>query len=285
MDDKPGLSIRGALQWATATLACQSDNPALESELLLAHTLQRERSHLHAWPERSLANKEHQVLEALVTRRLAGEPLAYLLEEREFWSLLLHVKSGVLIPRNETEELVRCALAHLPTDQKIRIADLGTGAGGIALALATERPNASIVAVDRSETAISIARQNARRLGVNNIQFIISDWLSAIADNESYDMLISNPPYIAESDPHLESGDLPAEPPEALIAGELGLDAIQRISACSQPYLRAGGWILFEHGYNQGNSVRALLVAAGYTDIRTSHDLEARERVTEGRRL
>lgn len=282
MDDKPQASIKTALQWAAEKLTCQSDNPALESELLLAHALHCERSHLHAWPERILGNEENQSLKALVTRRLVGEPLAYLLKEREFWSLPLHVEPGVLIPRNDTEQLVRCALTHLPTDRKIRIADLGTGSGAIALALATERPNASIVAIDRSETAISIAKKNAGRLGVNNIHFIVSDWLAALVDNGGYDMLISNPPYIAENDPHLALGDLPAEPREALVAGQNGLEAIQRISSCSRPYLRSGGRILFEHGYKQGGSVRSLLATAGYTDIHTSDDLEARERVTEG---
>lgn len=271
------------LNGAANRLAGHVATPELEAELLLAHVLGRGRSYLRAWPERVLDADRRAAFENLIARRLGGEPVAYLTGEREFWSLRLRVKPGVLIPRAETERLVECALAHLPENTTTRVADLGTGSGAVALALASERPRAQVVATDRSETALIVARDNARRLGLERIEFRKGDWLAALADS-GYDLIVSNPPYIAENDPHLRQGDLPAEPPEALSAGPDGLNAIRRIVIDALVRLRTGGWLLLEHGYDQGLAVRALLAARGYEKVQTYRDLEGHERVTLGRR-
>lgn len=279
----PGVRYDAALADAARRLAPIADSPRLEAELLLAHALGRDRSHLHAWPERTLCGDARTAFEDLIARRLRGTPLAYLTGEREFWSLRLHVAPGVLIPRPETERLVEQALSRLPAGHPPCLADLGTGSGAIALALASERPDARIVATDRSETALEIARGNARRLNLP-VEFRAGDWLDALPADARYDLIVSNPPYIAEGDPHLTRGDLPAEPPAALASGPDGLDAIRRIVADAPSRLRPGGWLLLEHGFDQGAAVRALLEDAGLVEVATLRDLENRERVSEARR-
>lgn len=273
------LRIQSALHKASETLSGYVDNPVLEAELLLAHCLDQPRSHLRAWPERILVDKEQAEFWTLIERRLAGEPVAYLTGKREFWSLPIHVRPGVLIPRAETEVLVECALAYLPKSQEARVVDLGTGSGAIAIALAYERPLAHIVATDSSPAALAIAHENAQQLECKHIEFLAGDWLDALQEF-NYDLIVSNPPYIAENDPHLLAGDLPAEPIQALSSGPDGLDAIRHIIANARPCLRPGGWLMLEHGYDQGAAVRTLLNAHGYSKTETTCDLEGRERVT-----
>jgi release factor glutamine methyltransferase len=220
--------------------------------------------------------------ETLVARRVAGEPVAYLTGRRGFWSFDLTVTPATLIPRVETELLVELALARLPRDREPRIADLGTGSGAIALALAHERPRARVVATDASDAALAVARDNAIALGIDNIDLRRGDWLAALS-GERFDLIASNPPYIASDDPHLGVGDLRHEPAAALASGCDGLDAIRVIVRDAPAHLVTDGWLLLEHGLEQGRAVRDLLHAAGFVDVATEHDLEGRDRVTLGR--
>ena len=219
----------------------------------------------------------------LLARRQAGEPVAYMTGTQGFWTLDLEVSTATLIPRPETELLVELALARIPVDAASRMADLGTGSGAIALAIARERPRATVVATDASEAALAVARGNALRNRIGNIEFRHGDWFAPLA-GESFDLIASNPPYIAEGDPHLDEGDLRFEPPSALSSGADGLDAIRRIVRDAPAHLHADGWLLLEHGWEQGAAVCALLVEAGFAAVETARDLEGRDRVTFGRR-
>lgn len=276
-----GSRIDAALAEARARLAEVAESPSLEAELLLAHVLGQPRTYLRAWPERSLNANSQAELQALLARRANGEPLAYLLGRREFWSLELEVAPGVLIPRADTETLVERALELIPADRPSRIADLGTGSGAIALAIASERPLARVVASDCSSPALAIARRNAENLGLGNIEFRQGDWCDALGD-QRFELIAANPPYIAAADPHLAQGDLPHEPIEALAAGIDGLDDLRRIIACAPAQLTPGGHLLLEHGYEQAAAVRQLLRAGGFDELATRRDWEARERVSEG---
>ena len=253
-----------------------------EAEHLLLHVLRRERAWLFAHGDDPLPAPQAAAFQALLQRRAAGEPLAYLVGRRGFWTLDLQVSSATLIPRPETERLVELALARLPDDRPLRIADLGTGSGAIALALASERPLAQVVATDVSEDALQVARANAAANGISNVAFRGGSWLAPLA-GERFDLIASNPPYIAEGDPHLGQGDLRFEPPTALSSGPDGLEAIREIVAAAPAHLRPGGWLLLEHGWDQGEAIRALLVAAGFVEVATETDLEQRDRVTLGR--
>ncbi len=257
-----------------------SDSPRLDVELLLAHALGRTRTWLYTWPENEVAHAERTAFEALLERRRSGEPLAYLTGEREFWSLTLHVDDSTLIPRPETETLVSWAL-ELPLPEGAAVADLGTGSGAIALALAAERPEWRLSAVDRSSAALATARANAARLGLANIQFLESDWFAAL-QGQRFDAVVANPPYVAAGDPHLQRGDLRFEPRTALVAGEEGLADIRRIAGAAPACLAQGGWLLVEHGAEQGAAVRALLAAAGFSAVATREDLAGLQRVTGG---
>ncbi|APZ42912.1 protein-(glutamine-N5) methyltransferase, release factor-specific [Acidihalobacter ferrooxydans] len=277
-----GARLDAVLKCIRERLAGTADSAPLDAELLLAHALAKPRSYLRAWPERTLSRAQAATLSALLDRRLAGEPLAYLLGRREFWSLELEISPGVLIPRADTETLVERALQLLPSDRPVRVADLGTGSGAIALAIAGERPLSGLVATDRAATALAIARRNATRLHLKNVEFRHGDWCAALG-RQSFDLIVSNPPYIALHDPHLTQGDLPHEPIEALASGADGLDDIRAIIGCATQHLTAGGYLLLEHGHDQGAEIRALLQRAGYADVRTRCDLERRERISEGR--
>ncbi|MGE4367798.1 peptide chain release factor N(5)-glutamine methyltransferase [Thermomonas sp.] len=254
----------------------------VDGELLLAEALGRSRSWLYAHPEAPVPAPARARFGALLARRQAGEPVAYLLGRQGFWSLELEVGPATLIPRPETERLVELALARLPAGQPLRVADLGTGSGAIALALARERPQARIVATDASAEALAVARRNAERLGLVQVEFRTGDWLAPLR-GERFDLIVSNPPYIALGDPHLAQGDLRFEPPMALASGADGLDAIRVIVRDADRHLRPGGWLLLEHGWNQGAAVRALLEAAGFVEVATGRDLEGRERISLGR--
>ena len=253
-----------------------------DAALLLAHALGKSRSWLFAHADDALGEAEAERFDVLLARRAAGEPVAYLTGWRGFWTLELAVTPATLVPRPETELLVDLALARLPVDAPVRVADLGTGSGAIALAIASERPRAQVLATDASSAALDVARGNAARNGIGNVAFRLGSWLQPLGE-DTFDLIASNPPYIAEGDPHLAQGDLRFEPAMALSCGADGLDAIRVIVRDAPACLRPGGWLLLEHGWEQGDAVRALLAAAGFVDVATERDLEQRDRVSLGR--
>lgn len=255
-----------------------------DAALLLAHALGKPRSWLFAHAEDALGEADAERFNDLLLRRAAGEPVAYLTGSRGFWTLELAVTPATLVPRPETELLVELALARLPADAPVRVADLGTGSGAIGLAIASERPQAQVLATDASIEALDVARGNAVRNGIGNVAFRHGSWLQPLGD-ETFDLIASNPPYIADGDPHLARGDLRFEPPMALSCGPDGLDAIRTIVRDAPACLRPGGWLLLEHGWEQGEAVRALLAEAGFVEVGTERDLEHRDRITLGRRL
>ncbi|MBL8258514.1 MAG: peptide chain release factor N(5)-glutamine methyltransferase [Candidatus Competibacteraceae bacterium] len=263
-------------------LSGRSDTPRLDAELLLAEALDCSRTHLLAWPEREPKAEQAARFKAWLERRLAGEPVAYLLGRREFWSLELAVTPATLIPRPETELLVELALARLPADRPAAVADLGAGSGAIALALAVERPLARFVATDRSPSALAVASANAARLGIANVEFRQGDWCAPLL-GERFAMLLSNPPYVALADPRWRSGELRFEPPEALVAGEDGLEALRAIIARAPDFLGPSGWLLLEHGYDQGETVPALLRQRGFVEVADHRDAAGISRCACGR--
>lgn len=267
---------------AEGAAALVGEDARFEAELLLAHALGRSRAWLFAWPEFEPDAATRVAYAESIQARRAGEPIAYLTGRREFWSLDLAVSPAVLIPRAETERLVELALERIEPARAASLADLGTGSGAIALALARERPRAHVLATDASAEALAVAQANAQRLGIGNIRFAQGDWCEALGD-ERFDLIVSNPPYIEAADPHLARGDLRFEPAAALVSGADGLDAIRAIAAGARERLGEGGWLLLEHGCEQGAHVRELLSARGYAAVSTARDVEGRERVTLGR--
>ncbi len=255
---------------------------AVDAEFLLAHALGRSLTWIHAHGDAVVDPTVRRQYAELIRRRADGEPVAYLTGSRGFWTLGLQVTPDTLIPRAETELLVELALARLPGDRALRIADLGTGSGAIALALASERPRATVLATDASDAALAVARRNADALGIGSIAFAPGDWCAALGAAK-FDLVASNPPYLADTDPHRWAGDLRFEPATALVSGSDGLDALRSIVRDAPSHLVAGGWLLLEHGWEQGAAVRQLLTDAGFADIATEQDLEHRDRVTLGR--
>ena len=274
-------TIRMLLAQAAELLATES--PRLDAELLLAGSLGKNRSYLYTWPEAIPAAEIRARFHDLLARRAAGEPIAYLLGQREFWSLPLSVTPATLIPRPETETLVALALQRIPADADACIADLGTGSGAIALAIARERPRCRIIATDISQDALTVAAANAERLGLANVQFIAGDWCAALPDM-AFDLIVSNPPYIAEDDIHLTRGDARFEPRHALASGPEGMDALQHITRCASTRLRPHGWLLLEHGYEQAQPATRLLRASGYEQVHDYPDDAGLGRVISGRR-
>lgn len=272
----PIPTVRALLDQASAQL-----DPA-DAQLLLAHALGRDRAWLYAHDRDPVDPAARRRFADLVARRRAGEPVAYLRGRQGFWSLDLAVGPATLIPRPETERLVELALDRLPCDAPLALADLGTGSGAIALALALERPRARIVATDLSAAALAVARGNADVLGAGNIEFRHGSWFEPLA-GERFDLVASNPPYVADGDPHLARGDLRFEPAAALSSGTDGLDDIRAIVRGAPAHLVPGGWLLLEHGFDQGAAVCALLQAAGFAEVGTGRDLEGRDRVGFGR--
>ncbi|MFT4247951.1 MAG: peptide chain release factor N(5)-glutamine methyltransferase [Pseudomonas sp.] len=252
-----------------------------DAEPLLLHALGHDRAWLFAHGREPVDQAVVAKFEALVARREAGEPVAYLTGRRGFWTLDLRVTPATLIPRAETETLVELALARVDAAPGRRIADLGTGSGAIALALASERPQARVVAVDLSAAALEVARANAAAHALDNVAFRHGSWLAPLT-GERFDLIVSNPPYITAGDPHLGQGDLRHEPAAALASGADGLDAIREIAAAAPGHLLPGSWLLFEHGWDQGGAVAALLRARGFAEVATHRDLEGRDRVTLG---
>jgi release factor glutamine methyltransferase len=251
----------------------------LDAELLIMHVCGLSRSELLTRDRQPLTAEQAAEIDELIARRRQGEPIAYLTGRREFWSLHLTVSPATLVPRPETELLVERALARIPLEATWSVADLGTGSGAIALAIASERPRCRVVATDISPAALAIARANAARLNLA-VDFRLGDWLAALA-NETFELLVSNPPYVASGDPHLAA--LRHEPIAALAAGPDGLDAIRAIAAAARASLKPGGWLLLEHGYDQAAAVGALLRERGYDAVRCYVDLAGRDRVSEGR--
>lgn len=274
-------TVRGLLSAAAARLAAY-DAARLEAERIMAAALERPRGWLYAHGEARPDAAQAARFNELVERRAAGEPLAYLIGSQGFWTLDLTVTPDVLIPRADTERLVELALQRIDPHTPARVADLGTGSGAIALALASERPLARVTATDASAAALAVARANAQRIGLANVAFAQGDWTAALGA-ERFDLIASNPPYIRAGDPHLARGDLRYEPAAALASGADGLEAIRIIVAQAPAHLQRGGWLLLEHGYDQGGAVRALLGEAGMVEIDTARDIEARDRVSLGR--
>ena len=271
------LDIRRALSDAAQRLGDRVD-----AEVLLAYALGKSRSWLIAHADDLLSPDYAAAYALLIEQREAGEPIAYITGRRGFWSLDLEVTPATLIPRPETELLVELALARLPIDQPRRVLDLGTGSGAIALAIARERPMARVVATDASSDALAVAQHNARNHHLGNVSFVHGDWFAPL-DEHRFDLIVSNPPYIEADDPHLQQGDLRFEPMSALVSGGDGLDDIRRIVRDAGLHLVTGGWLLFEHGWNQGDAARTLLRDAGFVELSTARDLEQRDRVSIGR--
>lgn len=274
-------TIKHILEHATKLLADISDSARLDSELLLTFVMKQTRVWLHTWPDNELTPGQYSEFEQLITRRKNGEPIAHIIGEQEFWSLKLKVTPDTLIPRADTERLVELALERIPQASFWNIVDLGTGSGAIALALAKERPSAQVVATDASMKALTIAEENAKLNQLNNIRFVRSSWFDDL-ENHVFEMIVSNPPYIAENDPHLSSGDVRFEPDTALTSGPAGLDDLSHLISKAPGYLKPGGWLILEHGYDQADAVIQLMQQAGFTNCQDFKDYGGNPRVAIG---
>jgi len=259
----------------------ESESPRRDAEILLEHVTGKARTYILAFGETPLSAEQQARLDALLARRKTGEPVAHLVGEREFWSLPLYVSAATLIPRPDTECLVEQALARLPATP-CRILDLGTGTGAIALALASERPDCQVTAVDLMPDAVALAQRNTARHGLTNVTVLQSSWFAALG-KQTFSIIVSNPPYIDEMDPHLSQGDVRFEPLTALVAANAGLADLDHIITAARGHLEPGGWLLLEHGWTQGEAVRELFAAAGYAGIETCRDYGGNERLTLGR--
>ena len=273
------MKIHDLLQSAAATLAAASDSARLDAEVLLAYAMQKPRSFLFAHGDEAVAEDSEAAFDALLARRRDGEPIAYITGEREFWSMPLKVTPDTLIPRPDTERLVEIALQTIDQNTISRVADLGTGSGAIALAIAKERPNCRVTATDVHAATLDVAARNARALSLNNVEFVTSDWTGAIGDRR-FDLVVSNPPYVAIGDAAL--ADLRYEPARALESGADGLDDIRRLVREARDIVAPGGWLLLEHGADQGGAVQELFDSAGWENIRTWNDYAGHARVTGG---
>ncbi len=279
----PVVTIGKARRAARGVLGTVSDTAALDADLLLSQALLLERNMLDMLNETELDLVEQQRFEKLLTRRMAGEPIAYITQSKAFWSIEVKVGPSTLVPRPETELVVERAIFHCRHLVGPMIADLGTGTGCIALALATELKDAGVVATDRSADALKIAQQNQQSLGLKSVDFRLGDWLDALPPSE-FDIIVANPPYIADKDPCLEDPAMRFEPRLALCGGLDGLDCIRSIVSRARSYLKPGGWLIIEHGYSQGHEVRQLFDVNQFGKFSTFNDLAGLERVTEGQR-
>lgn len=259
-----------------------SDTARLDAEVLLCHVLGRDRTFLYTWPEHRLDDDQQANFQRLFDRRLKGEPVAHLTGVREFWSLPLQVSPATLIPRPETELLVELSLG-LSLDDQAKVLDLGTGTGAIALALASENPHWQITAVDASADAVQLAEQNRQQLGFDQVSVLHSDWFSALLE-QRFDLILSNPPYISADDQHLQQGDVRFEPFSALVADGKGLADLQQIIDGAHSHLNTKGWLLLEHGCEQGEAVSRLMQQAGFSEVETYPDLAGLDRATMGRK-
>jgi release factor glutamine methyltransferase len=274
-------------------ITTNSESARADAEILLAHCLQKSRTWLFTWPEKEVDPSVVTKFQLLLAERSKGVPIAHLTGQREFWTLNLKVTPDTLIPRPETELLVETTLSLLPSSLAGEgsgmgggngtpcILDLGTGTGAIALAIASERPDLHITACDISPDALAVAEENARNHHIHNVRFILSDWFSALPA-QRFDIIVSNPPYIEAHDPHLQQGDVRFEPLTALVSGADGLEDIRRIVRAAPQWLAKGGWLLLEHGYNQGSGVVEILRAAGFHHARCLPDLAGNDRISIG---
>lgn len=275
------MRIREWLAAAAARLK-NSESARRDAEILLTFVTGKGRSWIRAFDETVLDDAQLATLDTLLARREKGEPVAYLTGKREFWSLALQVSPATLIPRPDTETLVERALEKMVAPQGLAL-DLGTGTGAIALALASERPGWQVIGVDRVGQAVSLAQHNGKTLAINNACFLLSNWFSGLHDRR-FDLIVSNPPYIDAEDSHLTQGDVRFEPASALVADEQGLADIRHIVLHAAAHLHSGGWLLLEHGWQQADSVRQMLCAAGFVKVETCRDYGGNERITFGQR-
>lgn len=276
-------SIAQTLKAASEKLAPSSHSARLDAEVLLCHVLACSATHLIAWPEKLLDASQLESFNQLIRERQSGIPVAYLTGHKEFWSLDFRVTPATLIPRPDTEILVDFVLQQFSDRKKLRLVDLGTGSGAIAIAIASEQPDWEITATDISSEALAVARENAHRHQITSIKFVESDWFAQLSGHQ-FELIISNPPYIAQYDHHLSQGDVRFEPASALVSGSTGMDAIKQITAQAEKYLTADGWLAFEHGYDQKQPVAECLRDYHFQDIVQRDDLSAQPRITAGRR-
>lgn len=277
----PRQTIADLIEIANHFLTPHSETPRLDAEVLLCHCLEQSRTFLRAWPNHPLSPEQLNAFWKLIGERHRGIPVAHLTGYREFWSREFFVNANVLIPRPDTELLVELTLDRLAPNIEAKIIDLGTGSGALAITIALERPRLLVTACDLSDSALAIARLNAQRLNAKQVSFIHSDWFSHIAETD-FDIVLSNPPYIAEDDPHLMQGDLRFEPRNALVAEEKGLSDIDTLAKQSRSHLKPNGHLLIEHGYDQQHAVQAIFKHYGYHQTTTHHDLSGNPRVTSG---
>ncbi|MCG8382113.1 MAG: peptide chain release factor N(5)-glutamine methyltransferase [Gammaproteobacteria bacterium] len=273
--------VADALAAGQATLHLCSETARLDAEVLLAKVTGKSRTQLFAWPNADLPKPALKAYEQLIAQRAAGQPVAYLTGEQEFWSLSLAVNASTLIPRPETERLVELALEYIHMHQATKVLDLGTGSGAIACALMSDRPDINMTITDQSAAALATATRNINRHTNASVSTALGDWFNAV-DDEHFDLIISNPPYIAINDPHLTQGDVAAEPRAALISGKDGLDDLRKIIAAAPDHLHRPGGLIVEHGYQQAAAVRQLFQQHQFQNIRSFHDLSGHERVTAG---
>ena len=277
------MQIADAVKHAQQQLV-ESDSARLDAEILLCSVINCERTYLYTHPEQTLSSNEINSFNELITQRSAGHPIAHLIKEKEFWSMALEVTTDTLIPRPETEILVDAALNRIPKDSSYSILELGTGSGAISIAIASERPLTNITATDIKEGVLKVARSNAESHQLNNITFEKADWFD-IKNSSTYDLIVSNPPYISNDDPHLRQGDVRFEPESALVSGNEGLDDLNIIITGAKKYLNTNGWLLLEHGYQQGNAVRQLMQENNFSTISTLKDYSDLDRVSVGQCL
>lgn len=273
-------SVAKLLQWGRQQLI-GSDEALCDTQVLLCHVLKKDRAWLFAWSDREIDAHDEIRYHELIGRRAEGIPVAHLTGKRGFWSLQLAVDEHTLIPRPETEHLVEKALQLGDAGLQLKVLDLGTGSGAIALAIASERPRWQVTAVERSEQALQVAENNAKALALRNLRLLRGDWFHPVQGR--YHLVVSNPPYVAENDPHLSRGDLRFEPAQALASGPDGLDDIRHIVKTAPHYLEAGGWLLFEHGYDQAAACREMLQESGFSSIFCARDLAGHERLSGGK--
>lgn len=279
-----GQLLSFATEQISGRLNGDSDTAKLDAEILLAFCLNKNRSWLFTWPDKELPPAELADFNTLLQRRITGEPVAHITGQREFWSLPLNITKDTLIPRPDTELMVEQILAQYPADSDITLADLGTGSGAIALALASERPNWKITATDLSAAALDVARLNALQLNLHNIEFKPGSWFEPLG-NKTFDIITSNPPYIAEQDPHLSEGDVRFEPLSALASGRDGLDDIRHICEQARQHLKHKGMLIIEHGFDQKAEMQEIFTVSGYKNISQYHDLSNNPRLTSGIKL
>ena len=267
------ITIKLILKESTTALKPHSDSARLDSELIITHVLSIPRTDFILHPDRVLEMSEIDRIQSLIKKRKQGYPVAYITGVKHFWDVELKVNEATLVPRPETELLVEAALLSFPKEEKVRVIDLGTGSGAIAIAIAKNRPNWDVVACDISEDALKVATENAKNYALDNIEFIQSNWFSDITLSEQFDLIISNPPYIPEQDPHLQQGDVQHEPITALASGPDGLNDIRQLIENAKAFLTERGWLLLEHGYDQAPTVKDIFEQQGYDSVQQAMDL------------